>query len=156
MRVCTRVARLFTAVYREGANDILTEYYKQLGGRPKKPAAKPGPKPGPGPGRKRKSMSETTSNPVPATATEPKRRRKSAKAEDTPAETEAEADESEWVPKGKSWEKELNSVDTIIRDQDNGGLYAFLLWNNGKRSRVSIESCYEKCPMKVSSLFPLH
>lgn len=62
-------------------------------------------------------------------------------------------EESTWVPKGKNWDKEIDSVDTIIRDQENGGLYAFLIWNNGKRSKVSIESCYEKCPRKVCLTF---
>lgn len=140
------MARLLTCVYREV--EALAEYYEKLGGRPQKPAGKSGP------GRKRKSMGETQSTSAPAAA-QPKKQRRSTKAED--ANSEAEADEEEedgsWVPKGKNWDKELDSVDTIIRDQDNNGLYAFLLWNNGKRSRVSIESCYEKCPMKVSPLF---
>lgn len=124
-----------TCVYREGAEQVLAEYYKRIGGRPKTPAAKSGP------GRKRKSMGETNSASASASA-EPKKRRRSTKAE-----------EGTWVPKGHNWDKELDSVDTIIRDQDDGALYAFLLWNNGKRSRVSIESCYEKCPRKVSLLF---
>lgn len=84
---------------------------------------------------------------------EPKRQRRSTKADSAVSETPAESgDETNWVPKGKNWDKEVSAVDTIIRDPDNGGLYAFLLWNNGKRSRVSIDSCYEKCPMKVSLL----
>lgn len=134
---------------REGANDVLEEYYKKLGGRPKKAAAKPGLKSGLG--RKRKSTADSKSvTPSAALSTEPKRRRKSAKAEETPTESDSVVYEENWVPKSNNWEKELNQVDTIIRDSDNGGLYAFLLWNSGRRSRVSIESCYEKCPRKVS------
>lgn len=130
---------------REGANDVLEEYYKKLGGRPKKPAPKPGPKPG----RKRKSTADSKSvTSSAASSTEPKRRRKSAKAEET--ESDSLVYDENWVPKSNNWEEELAQVDTIIRDSDNGGLYAFLLWNNGRRSRVSIESCYEKCPDKVS------
>lgn len=64
-------------------------------------------------------------------------------------ETDLETDD--WVPKSSNWEKELQSVDTIIRDPEDNGLYAFILWKNGKRSRVAIESCYEKCPRKVSA-----
>lgn len=138
---------------RDGANDVLEGYYKKLGGRPKKPAAKPGPKHGPG--RKRKSTADSKSvTPSAVSSTEPKRRRKSAKAEETPAESESVVYDENWIPKGNNWETELNQVDTIIRDSDSGGLYAFLLWNNGRRSRVSIESCYEKCPRKVSKHFP--
>lgn len=141
------MARFLTCVYREGAEQVLTEYYKRIGGRPKTPAAKPGP------GRKRKSMGETNSTSASASA-ESKKRRRSTKAEDPVPKTEPDEDEEgTWVPKGHNWDTELDSVDTIIRDQDDGALYAFLLWNNGKRSRVSIESCYEKCPRKVSLLF---
>lgn len=123
---------------------MLEEYYKQIGGRPKKPAAKPGP------GRKRKSARDSKSvTPSVTSATEAKRRRKSVKAEETPVDTDLEMDD--WVPKSNNWEKELQSVDTIIRDPENNGLYAFILWKNGKRSRVAIESCYEKCPRKVSA-----
>lgn len=136
--------RLLTLACREGANDVLEEYYKKIGGRPQKPAPKPGP------GRKRKSTADSKSvTPSATPATEPKRRRKSAKAEETPVETDLEMDD--WVPKSNNWEKELESVDTIIRDPETNGLYAFILWKNGKRSRVSIESCYEKCPRKVSA-----
>lgn len=123
---------------------MLEEYYKQIGGRPQKPAAKPGP------GRKRKSTGDSKSvTPSAPSATEPKRRKRSTKTEDTPVETDLEMDD--WVPKSNNWEKELQSVDTIMRDPETNGLYAFILWKNGKRSRVAIESCYEKCPRKVST-----
>ncbi|KAJ5662014.1 uncharacterized protein N7477_009630 [Penicillium maclennaniae] len=137
---------------KDGAEEVLTEYFKSIGGRPEKPAAKAGP------GRKRKSMGETKTSSTPP-STEPKKRRRSSKAQDPAPEAEPEAnvdeieEESTWVPKGKNWDKEIESVDTIIRDQENGGLYAYLIWNNGKRSKVSIESCYEKCPRKVSFSF---
>lgn len=143
-----RVETYFISTRREDAPDVLEEYYKKLGGRPQKPTAKPGPKAGPG--RKRKATADSKSVTPSATAAEPKRRRKSAKDEETPPETEGDEDKEDWVPKGKDWDQELRTVDTIIRDPESGGLFAFLLWNNGKRSRVSIESCYEKCPRKVS------
>ncbi|KAJ5595106.1 uncharacterized protein N7459_001314 [Penicillium hispanicum] len=141
---------------KEGAEAVLAQYYKKIGGRPKKPAPKAGP------GRKRKSMGSAKDSPAPADKTkptEPKRRRRSTKAETAPSETTAgseNGDETNWLPKGKNWDKEVSSVDTIIRDQDNGGLYAFLLWNNGKRSRVAIESCYEKCPMQMLKFYEKH
>lgn len=53
-----------------------------------------------------------------------------------------------WVPKGKSWETDVSSVETILRDKD-GNLYAYLNWRNGKKSKILIETCYEKCPQKV-------
>jgi len=150
---------LMGVFFREGAEDILNAYYKKIGGRPEKhtKAAK-------GPGRKRKSMTEKKEPPAPA-ATETKRRRQSApKAEgkkDTKAEgkTSAESDDdepSDWVPKSKDWEKEVKSVDTIIRDPSDQQLYALLLWNNGKRSRISIKSCYDNCPLKMLKFYEKH
>ncbi|KAJ5173243.1 hypothetical protein N7492_005836 [Penicillium capsulatum] len=141
---------------KEGAKDVLQAYYKEIGGRPKKPAGKPG--------RKRKSMADdkaSTSSTGPA-ATESKKRRKSSpkptsKDTATPVISEDESsEESTWVPKGKNWDKEIRSVDTIMRDPDNQGLYAFLLWNNGKRSRVAIESCYDRCPRKMLKFYESH
>ena len=129
----------------------MAQYFKKIGGRPKKPAAKPGL------GRKRKSIGSPKASPVATDTAEPKKRRKPVKAENADPGTtpkiengDDDSEDTKWVPKGKNWDKEVSSVDTIIRDPDNGGLYAFLLWKNGKRSRVAIESCYEKCPMKVS------
>ncbi|KAJ5105658.1 hypothetical protein NUU61_003005 [Penicillium alfredii] len=136
---------------KEGANDVLAAYYKKLGGRPKKTAAKPGPKAGPG--RKRKSIGDSKST-TPAPAAEPKKRRKSEpKQTETPEENNHSPN---WVPKGKNWEDKVSNVDTIIRDPEDGGLYAFLLWTNGKRSRVSIESCYERCPLTMLTFYEQH
>ncbi|KAI9367036.1 hypothetical protein BJX61DRAFT_547884, partial [Aspergillus egyptiacus] len=120
----------------EGAQDVLDEYFKIVGGRPEKP-------------KKRKSMGRP-----PKAAQDqnpgPKRRRRSrADTEPEPAQPAEENDKDssmpDWVPKSKSWEKEVKAVDTIVREKD-GGLVAFLHWNNDKKSKVSIETCYEKCP----------
>lgn len=77
---------------------------------------------------------------------ETKKRRKSKGVEATP-----EGDgPSDWVPKGKgSWENDIERVDTIIRDQDSSDLFVYLNWKNGRKSRVSIETCYDKCPKMV-------
>lgn len=145
---------------RDGAEDVLKAYYKKIGGRPEKPEKVEKPKHG----RKRKSMAEKKEAP-PTKPTETKRRRQSTpkresknyiKTEDqTPTETE-EDEPSDWVPKGKNWDEEVQSVDTIIRDAKDQGLYALLLWTNGKRSRVNIASCYEKCPMKMLKFYEKH
>lgn len=155
------VAQVLMDDSRDGAHDILAAYYKQIGGRPKKPSPRKSLPQTPvkaGPGRKRKSMGEPKEEPVEAPKPEIKRRRKSAAqtmASETPALTEESSendDQTNWVPKGKNWDKELDAVDTIIRDPESQGLFVLLLWNNGKKSRVSIETCYEKCPRKVSQL----
>ena len=145
-------ALLLTLVYRSGAKEILDAYYKKIGGRPRKNAAKPVAKAGPG--RKRKSMGETKETSAAAKPTEQKRRRKSSApaTEEPPAEMAADSEEDDlsWTPKGKDWGSQLEKVDTIIRDQDSKLLFAFLLWKNGKRSRVALETCYDRCPRQVS------
>lgn len=143
---------------KEGAEDILNTYYKKIGGRPTKPE-----KPAKGPGRKRKSMAEKKETPATKPA-ETKRRRQSAPKQEandkktdgnTPEESE-EDEPSDWVPEGANWEKEVKSVDTIIRDSKDKQLYALLLWNNDKRSRIHVQSCYEKCPMKMLKFYEKH
>lgn len=121
---------------REGAKDLVEEYYRVQGGRPQKPAPK-----------KRKSLGEAKQSPK--TAEQPKRQRK-AKDASVPEQADDEEDAANWVPKSRSWENEVEEVDTIIREPETG-LCAYLQWTNGKKSRVSIETCYEKCPKKVSA-----
>jgi chromobox protein 1 len=139
----------------------LDAYYKKIGGRPRKNAAKPAAKPAAkaGPGRKRKSMGETKETSASAEPTEQKRRRKSsAPTTEEPAPETAETDEDDlsWTPKGKDWGSQLDKVNTIIRDQDSKTLFAFLLWKNGKRSRVALETCYDRCPKQVSQFMHQH
>ncbi|KAJ6095755.1 hypothetical protein N7486_006501 [Penicillium sp. IBT 16267x] len=150
---------------KDGAQDILAAYYARIGGRPKRPSPQKPLAQTPvkaGPGRKRKSMGETKEEPVEALKPEIKKRRKSAaqtKASETPALTDDSSENEEhtnWVPKGKNWDKELDAVDTIIRDPESQGLFVLLLWNNGKKSRVSIETCYEKCPRKMLKFYEEH
>lgn len=120
--------------YSEGAQEAVEEYYHELGGRPEKPT------------KKRKSAGEAKATLEEA---ERKRRRrpKGAAGTETP-----EGDEiGSWVPKGKSWENDVASVDTVCRES-SGNLYAYLVWTNGKKSKVSTELCSRKCPMKASLL----
>jgi chromobox protein 1 len=118
-------AVVLTSLFSEGAEEILEEYFRCLGGRPQRPEK---------PTKKRK-LSEARST----------RKSRGANGTETP-ECETIPD---WVPKGKSWEREVAAIETIIRDPETGGLVAFLQWENGRKSRVSVEQCYEKCPMRV-------
>ncbi|EAW06481.1 chromo domain-containing protein [Aspergillus clavatus NRRL 1] len=129
----------------EGAKEVLEEYYSSQGGRPERPAAV----------RKRKSMGGAKATPDKKET--PKRRRRSA-VPDTAASTETpeESEVPDWVPKSKSWENDVKKVDTIIRDPKTNSLIAFLHWTNDKTSKVSIETCYEKCPRKASLFLPMH
>ncbi|KAG2025747.1 hypothetical protein GB937_002469 [Aspergillus fischeri] len=123
----------------EGAKEILDEYFRAQGGRPEKPVAV----------RKRKSMGSVKAESE--TPAEPKRRRKSRANAETSTEMPEASDVPDWVPRSKSWEKDVEKVDTIIRDPKTNSLIAFLKWTNGKTAKVSIETCYEKCPRQASS-----
>jgi chromobox protein 1 len=90
---------------------------------------------------------------------EPKRRRKSQPSATDTASTAgtvaSQDDVPDWVPKKvKDWESYVVGVDTIIRDPETQSLIAYLHWTNGKKSKVSISTCYDKCPRKASYLYP--
>jgi len=127
----------------EGAEEVLEEYFRCLGGRPQKPEK---------PAKKRKLTSEARSTPEKALATR-SRKSRGANGTETPEGSETIPD---WVPKGKSWEQEVAAIETIIRDPETGGLVAFLQWENGRKSRVSVEQCYEKCPMRMLRFYEQH
>jgi len=89
--------------------------------------------------------------PAPASATsEAKRqRRKSAPKEKIKqASPESEENGAQWLPKGKNWDKDVKEVDTIVREGE-AGLMAWLEFNNGHKAKLSVQACYEKCPLKV-------
>ncbi|KAJ5417993.1 uncharacterized protein N7487_001543 [Penicillium crustosum] len=141
----------------EGARDIVTAYYKRIGGRPKK---KDEEKPAPGkPGRKRKSMGDSkVAKGVPApTGTEAKRQRRKSVPKETSKQASPASEENgiQWLPKGKNWDKDVKEVDTIVREGD-AGLMAWLEFNNGHKAKLSVQACYEKCPMKMLKFYESH
>ncbi|CAG8909618.1 unnamed protein product [Penicillium egyptiacum] len=142
--------------HREGARDIVTSYYKRIGGRPKKSDQKPTPGK---PGRKRKSMGDSKpAKPVPGpAANEAKRqRRKSAPKETTKKESPSSKENGiQWLPKGKNWDKDVKEVDTIVREGD-AGLMAWLEFKNGHKAKLSVQVCYEKCPLKMLKFYESH
>ncbi|KAJ5835770.1 Chromo domain/shadow [Penicillium robsamsonii] len=142
--------------HRDGASDIVTAYYKRIGGRPKKPEDKPK---AAKPGRKRKSLGDSklaTPAPAPSTSEAKRQRRKSAPKETTKqASPESEENGIQWLPKGKNWDKDVKTVDTIVREGD-AGLMAWLEFNNGHRAKLSIQVCYERCPLKMLKFYESH
>ncbi|KKA17817.1 hypothetical protein T310_8239 [Rasamsonia emersonii CBS 393.64] len=127
----------------EGAKEAVEEYFESIGGRPQPPER---------PSKKRKSMADPRSTPE-STGAKRGRKPKGANGTDTPETGESAPD---WVPEGKNWEREVAKVETIIRDPKTGGLMAYLQWQNGRKSRVSIEQCYEKIPMKMLKFYEQH
>lgn len=135
--------------HREGARDVVTAYYKKIGGRPKKDEDKPA---AGKPGRKRKSMGDSKlakAVPEPAASEAKRQRRKSAPKQTTKQDSpSSEENGIQWLPKGKNWDNDVKEVDTIVREGD-AGLMAWLEFNNGRKAKLSVQVCYEKCPLKV-------
>lgn len=124
---------------------MVEEYYRVQGGRPEKPVPK-----------KRKSAGRPKQTPEKAA---PKRQKKSTDGNTigTPTSTASEENENEngdvytdWTPNRKSWENDVQSIETIMREAETSILYAYIQWKDGRKSKVSLETCYEKCPRKVS------
>jgi len=119
----------------EGAEELLKEYYDSIGGRPEKQS------------KKRKAQSETKATPDKAELKKPRR--------PNAADQDSEEDDLEKPPRSSNWERDVVKVETIQRDAHRG-LIAFLHWEDGKTYKVSIQQCYEKCPMKMLRFYEQH
>lgn len=128
--------------YREGATEVVEEYFDRIGGRPQPPGKQ-------APGRKRKSMSEAKSTPEPKKTKKPRgvtNGTETSSKKDAPVSIDD--DERDISP--DDWEeKDVDKVETIVPDQ-KGNLYAYAQFKNGKSVKIAIEQCYKKMPMKVS------
>lgn len=118
---------------REGAIDVMNEYFAKIGGRPE-------PK-----GQKRKgrpSISGTKS--ASGTPTASSKRPKSEKAHRV---------EKAWSPPPGSWEHDVSYVDTVeeMRDPKTGelGKFVYLVWLNQQKTQHPLKHVYQKCPQKV-------
>ncbi|KAL1966967.1 hypothetical protein VTN77DRAFT_3711 [Rasamsonia byssochlamydoides] len=124
----------------EGAKEAVEEYFESLGGRPQPPEK---------PTKKRKSMAAT---PESAGAKRGRKSRGATNGTKTPEYAEIPT----WMPDSKNWDREVTKVETIMRDPETGNLMVYLQWQNGKKSRVSIDQCYEKIPMKMLKFYEEH
>lgn len=111
---------------REGAVDVLNEYFDQIGGRPE-----------PKPGQKRKGRVSGVKSKSGTPASGAKR----VKQEKT------------WSPPPGSWEHDVDYIDTVEERQDpkTGTLekFAYLVWTNEKKTQHPLKHIYQKCPQKV-------
>ena len=121
---------------REGAIDVLNEYFQKIGGRPE-------PK-----GQKRKGRPSVsgakTGSETPSTSTKRAKQDKAPKVE-----------KPSWSPPPGSWEHDVSYVDTVeeMRDPKTGklGRFVYLVWNNQQKTQHPLKHVYQKCPQKVHS-----
>ena len=124
---------------------MVKEYYSKIGGRPE-PASKPG-------RGKRKSVTASAKDTPERTTT--KRQRTSKRETNGTEDLGADVPRGipDWVGDKDHWEEDVARVQTITQDEDQN-LLAFLVWTNGKMTKVSLGLCYEKIPQLVNWLVP--
>jgi chromobox protein 1 len=114
---------------------VLKEYFEDIGGRPEKPEK----------GTKRKGRASTAKSVTGTPASTTKR-----------TKTKAEPVEKAWSPPPGSWEHDVSHIDTVEENIDpktgKDTRYAYLVWNNQKKTQHPLKHIYTKCPQKVSHL----
>jgi chromobox protein 1 len=114
---------------RHGAADVIAEYFDEIGGRPE-----------PKGGQKRKGRASGVKSESGTPAASSAKRAKQEKA---------------WSPPPGSWEHDVSHIDTVEESQDPKtgtlGRFAYLVWNNNKKTQHPLKHVYQKCPQKVGS-----
>lgn len=112
---------------RVGAADVIKEYFEDIGGRPE-----------PKGGQKRKGRASGVKSESGTPAASSAKRVKQEKA---------------WSPPPGSWEHDVSHIDTVEESQDPKtgalGRFAYLVWNNNKKTQHPLKHVYQKCPQKV-------
>lgn len=150
-------------IFFSGALAILKAYWAKLGGKPIGDTRSASKK------RGRQSTGRGSDTPETSTKKQKKGGRKSKDAsklendietpgfEHTAGFTQVGTDD--WKPpkvKKDSWDDHVQVVDTIEKD-DDGVLWAYLLWNDKSddgryyRSKAKLSSCKQACPQRVGS-----
>lgn len=66
----------------------------------------------------------------------------------------------DWVPPDGSWELDVDYVDTVeeAMDPKSGKMtrFAYLVWNNQKKTQHPLGHVYHKCPQKMLMYYESH
>lgn len=134
---------------------MLKAYFKKIGGRPTNQNATAKGK------KSKKRGAEAVAAATPTTKTGRKRSKMSTPPETATATAVATSArrgkqdeiEDEWKPPGGSWEHNVVDVDTIeeVFDEQAGKplRYAYVMWDNGRKTRHVLPTLNQKCPQKV-------
>lgn len=123
------------------ADEILTEYYRKIGGREaafdeSAKAAK---------GKKRGRQ---------LGATQKAGAKRSRKNDTHPAASTPPATKK-WTPPSGSWEDDIESIDAC-EEQGSGKLIVYLNWKNGHKTKHDTSIIYKKCPQKMLRFYEKH
>ncbi|KIW16430.1 hypothetical protein PV08_06482 [Exophiala spinifera] len=65
------------------------------------------------------------------------------------------SNEQDWTPSGKDWEPQVDKIDTVERNA-SGTLMAYILFKNGKKSKVTMDKVYQHCPRPMLRFYEAH
>lgn len=136
-------------------------YFKQNGGKPAFDG-KPGKGTPAGSGyttTAKRRLSAPDSAQASPTPLQPTKGRKKVKTDDSDADgrtlQDTDTKRKFKAPVG-SWEKDIVGVDTVERDSHDGELWAFIVWNNGHKSKHQTKVLNAKCPGRMLAFYEAH
>ncbi|KAJ9624357.1 hypothetical protein H2204_010810 [Knufia peltigerae] len=116
------------------ARIMLQEYHKSIGGVPSASTVK-------------RTKSRQSLKPQ-ASQEQPQRKRQKRSAGES-------NNEQEWTPSAKDWEPQVDKIETVERNEA-GTLVAYILFKNGKKSKVTMDKVYQHCPIPMLRFYEDH
>ena len=117
----------------------MDEYYSSIGGKPEFSGKN-------GAGTKKRKASQGAADTP--TDSKGKGRKRGRADEDTPKSAK-----KSWAPPEGSWENDVNNIDAVEEHpNDSTGekeRFAYIMWNNGKKTYHPLSVINKKCPQKV-------
>ncbi|KAL9099777.1 MAG: hypothetical protein Q9163_004764 [Psora crenata] len=154
-----------TNPFGRGASEVLKAYWASIGGKPVAGAPKSSKK------RSRQSGASAKGNPD---TTKRQRLGKGGRKSNGAIEQDSEpgglvgfiqVGEDNWkppTPKDGSWDPLIQGIDTVIRENNDGELWAYMIWNEKNeagrfyRSRARLPVIYKACPQRMLHFYEKH
>ncbi|EXJ89546.1 hypothetical protein A1O3_02613 [Capronia epimyces CBS 606.96] len=121
------------------AAKLLAQYQSDIGGPPTAKNVK-----------KVKSKQSLRRQSSAAGSPAPKRRKRNGARADSSSE-----DVGTWLPPKDDWESYIQKVETVEKNEF-GQLTAYILFNNGKKTRVGMDKVYRHCPRPMLKFYEDH
>lgn len=143
---------------------VLEAYWKSIGGKPTPGAPKSAKKRG----RQSTDAKQTETAKRPKTTSRKGRKSNGAVEQDTsptPLMGYTDAGDDDWKPppaKEGAWDPLVQAVDTVVREDKDGELWGYLIWNykneDGRfyRSKANLPTIYRACPQRMLHFYEKH
>ena len=133
------------------SSEILAKYHHKIGGAPQPPGKANDLKKK----ASRKSLRDGAGSTTEDSPAPPSKRQKRSKQEDSD-EADEEAAFGAWEPKTNNWESDVSAITTVERDEKGGDLFIFVVFKNGKKSRIKNGKIRKTCPQKLLDFYEAH